>query len=293
MSNSGQFVLFFYLGWLIFPKYYLYLHTNHRFHLAVVPDTEQGYRIMTIPSSETTSSSAKSIVLQEKWTELIKKRPVIYTLCTLFFVGLPLALMFLFLFTEPNSDLNNSEFDKKYVGIALFVFSLLFYLLLNIRIIKRIFAPRQYKVTVDGDNLVIERNGKNEVSISGDQITFFKIYMQGKTILSLRIDYTDDNSYTKRYVLPLDFITRDKCNEFLQVVDKFYSQHVDQRKLTDGENWNKNFIIFLILTIIMAIFYASKDPDERSSKFLVALIIGCIGTVISLVKVINKSNKDK
>lgn len=168
MSNSGQFVLFFYLGWLIFPKYYLYLHTNHRFHLAVVPDTEQGYRIMTIPSSETTSSSAKSIVLQEKWTELIKKRPVIYTLCTLFFVGLPLALMFLFLFTEPNSDLNNSEFDKKYVGIALFVFSLLFYLLLNIRIIKRIFAPRQYKVTVDGDNLVIERNGKNEVSISGD-----------------------------------------------------------------------------------------------------------------------------
>ena len=167
------------------------------------------------------SEEATTIVLQEKWIEIVKKHPLAYFFLILFFCVLPLVLA-IFIFSTSS--------DKNVVGVIMVAFGLLIFLLLNIRVIRCMVAPKRFEVSVEDDRLLVKKNEEEVLNIRGKDVTFFKLFYYMKEFKAFRVDYTDDNGHVKRFVLPLDFVPKKDCEDLLQPLALFYKNSVDSPK---------------------------------------------------------------
>ena len=160
-------------------------------------------------------------------------------------------------------------------------------LLINILTIIKLFSPNHYEVSTTGGRIKILKNGVEVLNVAGQQITFLKFNINpvGKDVNNLRISYTDDNSKTKYFTLPLSFIPKTQCNELCNRVALFYSKNVNKDKLTDGENWKVNLVISLVVFVVVIVLISTSE--EVSGKMIFALVASVIFLLYSIVKLAN------
>ena len=270
------------LDWLNIHEFYLNLH-----HIQCKLDNKEyngcarhGFRdyIMT----NILSDKANIIVLQEKWIVFVKKHPFVYFFMILLFCILPLALVIV----TPSSN-----YDKG--GVIILMVSLLFFLLLNVRVIRRMVAPKRFEVSLEDDRLLIKKNEEEVLNVMGKDVSFFKLIYYMKVLKAFRIDYNNLNGQVKRFILSLDFVPNEDCEALLQILALFYSKNVDSKKLTDGENWGTNLLISIVFLISLLVLGCMSD-DGISGKILFAIIINICFFILSLYKYLAlKNNKNK
>ena len=228
------------------------------------------------------SDKANIIVLQEKWIVFVKKHPFVYFFMILLFCILPLALVIV----TPSSN-----YDKG--GVIILMVSLLFFLLLNVRVIRRMVAPKRFEVSLEDDRLLIKKNEEEVLNVMGKDVSFFKLIYYMKVLKAFRIDYNNLNGQVKRFILSLDFVPNEDCEALLQILALFYSKNVDSKKLTDGENWGTNLLISIVFLISLFVLGCMSD-DGISGKILFAIIINICFFILSLYKYLAlKNNKNK
>lgn len=228
-------------------------------------------KYMSMPQSK-----SDVIVLQEKWTENIKKHPIAFGLLLLFCLA-PLVLIFFV----------REEGSTSMIVLAACIFAL--FLLVHIPTIIRMISPKRYEVSLSDGKIKIIKEDKEILNVKGEQITFldFVRHPLTKDVTAIKIQHTDEKSKTRYFTMSLVFISKEDIKELTNSVSTFYDLNVDKAKQTDGENWKKNFFIFLLITVGIGV-YLLTTKEDASDKMIIAFIASIVMLIVSIVKLVGK-----
>lgn len=214
------------------------------------------------------------LMLQEKWSENIKRHPIAFGFLFLLLFVAPLVLV---LFYTPKDRM---------ASLAVPAAGCLFFFLINIPSIIRIFSPKRYEVSVADGRLKIIKNDKEVLNIKGSDITYLKFVKQFSDYNGLVVHYDDEKSNKGKFTMNMAFIPKSECEPFVERVAVFYSQNAVQSKQTDGQNWKQGFFIGLVCTIILGCILGSGVEDRRA---FVGLVFSVLLTLFSLFKLLNNA----
>ena len=158
-------------------------------------------------SNQNAQSTPTTIVLQEKWNVFFKKHPILSFLLLLIGIA-PLIL-------KAIGQWNGNVYSY-------FVVPLIFWGIPLLRIVPKMINSREFKITIDGDKLIIDRNGEQVVNTTRSQITDLKFVKQQNQFRSFILKYTDKTAKTKSFYFSLEFIPSNECSEFFTQTKHYY-----------------------------------------------------------------------
>lgn len=111
-------------------------------------------------------------------------------------------------------------------GIALLLICVLFFALINIQMIIKMFNPAEFTVIIEGDTLVIRRNRKEKLSVTSMKTKKIFLVRQLGDIVIIGI-YEEEPGFLssgKGYRVPLAFIPQEQVSNFIRLLQDFYGK---------------------------------------------------------------------
>ena len=160
--------------------------------------------------------------LKEKWYASIERTPVAWVIAFLIFVVAPLFLM---ISTIGEAEPAGRESSHEATAI-ISVICILFFLLLNIPLIKRIFKPAEYVVEANNGTLTITRNGEEKLTITSQNTNKIVLNRHRRETIGMVIflEEPDLNSQREGHPINLSFIPKEEKQEFLNLLVSFYGE---------------------------------------------------------------------
>lgn len=181
------------------------------------PDSEQPPEVKETKDNNN-EESLNMVLMKEKWSEWLKKRKKTFIFLIILFVGIPLFLV--------TFQIAVGRGNEIMVGIALLLICVLFFALINIQMIIKMFNPAEFTVIIEGDTLVIRRNRKEKLSVTSMKTKKIFLVRQLGDIVQIGI-YEEGPGFLssgKGYRVPLAFIPQEQVSNFIRLLQDFYGK---------------------------------------------------------------------